>query len=102
MSLNHPSPVTAAFDTIHEEFRRLTRMNNDLCRQRDQALAREHLAKQERDDALRQLAQLRGQSSRQAAGSVSPLAKLAAQPQSAGVDVTDQVALVDLRNRGLV
>jgi hypothetical protein len=33
---------------------------------------------------------------------VSTLSKLAAQPQSAGVDVTEQVVLVEPRNRGLV
>jgi hypothetical protein len=57
--MNHVDDVTKAFDTIHEAMRAMQRQNLDLRKQVEQAKASKVIAEQERDDALRQLAQMK-------------------------------------------
>lgn len=54
MSTSHPCRLTEAFDTIHDEVRKLQRENNELRMKNNQAAAALEICARERDDALRQ------------------------------------------------
>lgn len=60
MSTNHPSPVAQAFDTIHEEMRRLQRENGDLRRQINQKIAALSIATDRNSDLEKHITRLRG------------------------------------------
>lgn len=65
--MDHPDIIRTAFDTLHEEMRRLRRENADLRMRVNQGTAARQLVEQERDDLIRQRDQLRGQCCRQTA-----------------------------------
>lgn len=62
--MEHVGDVEQAFNTIHETMRSLRRQNCDLRKQVEQAKASQAIAEQQRDDAQRQLAQIRAHRAR--------------------------------------